>query len=78
MTTREIEAKSLLSPVTQLHRWFALRYSMNLDRGCLHRCIYCDSRSQCYGIENFDGEVLVKANAVESRAASWRGIGSRD
>jgi hypothetical protein len=28
-------------------------------------CIYCDSRSLCYGIENFDGEVLVKANAIE-------------
>ena len=28
-------------------------------------CIYCDSRSQCYGIEDFDGEVLIKANAIE-------------
>ncbi len=65
MPTREIEAKSLLSPVKQPDRWFGLRYSMNLYRGCQHRCIYCDSRSECYGIENFDGEVLVKANAIE-------------
>ena len=65
MTTREIEAKSLLAPVKQPDRWFGLRYSMNLYRGCQHRCIYCDSRSECYGIENFDGEVLVKANAIE-------------
>ena len=59
MTTREIEAKSLLAPVKQPDRWFGLRYSMNLYRGCQHRCIYCDSRSQCYGIENFDDEVLI-------------------
>ena len=65
MTTREIEAKSLLSPVKQPDPWFGLKYSMNLYRGCQHRCIYCDSRSECYGIENFDGKVLIKANAVE-------------
>ncbi|MCD6475264.1 MAG: hypothetical protein J7K85_03225, partial [Anaerolineaceae bacterium] len=38
---------------------------MNLYRGCSHRCIYCDSRSECYQIEDFDGEVLVKVNAIE-------------
>lgn len=38
---------------------------MNLYRGCQHQCIYCDSRSECYQIENFDTEVLVKANAIE-------------
>jgi DNA repair photolyase len=65
MNTRSIEAKTLLSPVKQPDEWFGLRYSMNLYRGCQHRCIYCDSRSLCYGIEDFDGEVLVKANAIE-------------
>jgi hypothetical protein len=29
-----------------------------------HHCIYCDSRSECHQIEDFDGEVLVKANAL--------------
>ena len=38
---------------------------MNLYRGCQHHCIYCDSRSECYQIEDFDGEVLVKKNAIE-------------
>jgi len=38
---------------------------MNLYRGCQHRCIYCDSRSECYQIDNFDKEVLVKANALD-------------
>jgi DNA repair photolyase len=38
---------------------------MNLYRGCTHGCIYCDSRSECYRIEDFDGEILVKKNAPE-------------
>ncbi len=38
---------------------------MNLYRGCQHHCIYCDSRSLCYGIDAFDRDVLIKANAVE-------------
>ena len=62
---KEIEAKTLLSHVKQPDPWFGLKYNMNLYRGCQHRCIYCDSRSECYQVENFDGEVLVKANAIE-------------
>ena len=38
---------------------------MNLYRGCQHQCIYCDSRSECYRIENFNTDVLVKANAID-------------
>ena len=62
---KEIQAKVLLSHVKQPDTWFGLKYNMNLYRGCQHRCIYCDSRSECYQIEDFDGEVLVKANAIE-------------
>ncbi len=65
MPIREIEAKTLLSTVKQPDPWFGIRYNMNLYRGCQHRCIYCDSRSLCYGIEDFDGELLVKANAPD-------------
>ncbi|MEA3336598.1 MAG: radical SAM protein [Chloroflexota bacterium] len=65
MTVREIQARVLLSPVKQPDTWFGLKYNMNLYRGCQHGCIYCDSRSECYGINDFDGEVLVKANAVD-------------
>ena len=61
---RLIEAKVLLSHIKQPDIFFGLRYNMNLYRGCEHRCIYCDSRSECYQIENFDGEVLVKVAAV--------------
>jgi len=62
---REIQAKTLLSHIKQPDTFFGLKYNMNLYRGCEHRCIYCDSRSECYQIEDFDGEVLVKVNAIE-------------
>jgi DNA repair photolyase len=62
---REIQAKTLLAHIKQPDTWFGLKYNMNLYRGCMHRCIYCDSRSECYQIEDFDGEVLVKVNALD-------------
>lgn len=36
---------------------------MNIYKGCNHGCIYCDSRSDCYRVENFD-EVRAKENAL--------------
>lgn len=63
MKITEIEAKGILNPVKQPDDWFGLKYNMNLYRGCQHRCIYCDSRSECYQIENFDNEIIVKINA---------------
>lgn len=62
---REIHAKTLLSSTAHPDTIFGCRYNMNLYRGCQHRCIYCDSRSECYQIEDFDGEVLVKVNAID-------------
>jgi len=62
---KEIQAQVLLSHSKQPDPWFGLKYNMNLYRGCCHRCVYCDSRSECYQIENFDGDVLVKVNAIE-------------
>jgi DNA repair photolyase len=62
---KEIQAKTLLVRVKGPEDWFGLYYSMNLYRGCQHQCIYCDSRSECYQIENFEQDVLVKANAIE-------------
>lgn len=51
-----------------LHRsrsteWFGTDHTMNLYRGCCHGCLYCDSRSECYRIEEFD-TVRVKADAL--------------
>lgn len=38
---------------------------MNLYRGCTHGCIYCDSRSTCYGFRHAFEDVEVKQNAPE-------------
>jgi len=61
---REIEAKGILNHVREVDEWFGLSYNINLYRGCEHQCIYCDTRSTCYQIENFDEEVLIKVNAL--------------
>lgn len=59
-----IEAKSIVSGYAEENRWFGINYNMNIYKGCCHGCIYCDSRSQCYGIEDFD-RVRAKANSIE-------------
>ena len=61
---KDIQARTLLAAVKQPDPWFGLKYNLNLYRGCQHQCIYCDSRSECYRIENFN-DVLVKANAID-------------
>ncbi len=61
---KEIYAKVLLSHFKHPDPWFGLKYNMNLYRGCQHQCIYCDSRSKCYQIQNFK-DILVKVNAIE-------------
>lgn len=43
--------------------WFGTKYNMNIYRGCCHGCIYCDSRSDCYHVENFD-QVRAKEDAL--------------
>ena len=58
-----IETKSILSKVKFGDSWYGIDYNMNLYKGCNHGCIYCDSRSNCYRIENFD-MVRSKKNAL--------------
>ena len=48
-----IPAKTILSGYLE-QGWFGVHYNMNLYRGCSHGCIYCDSRSACYQIQDFD------------------------
>lgn len=38
---------------------------MNIYRGCTHGCIYCDSRSTCYGMTHDFEDMEVKQNAPE-------------
>ena len=39
------------------------RNGMNIYRGCTHGCIYCDSRSRCYGFTHPFENIEVKRNA---------------
>lgn len=38
---------------------------MNLYRGCLHGCIYCDSRSKCYHMDHDFEDIEIKENAID-------------
>lgn len=49
----EVTVKSILSA----------KNGMNLYRGCSHGCIYCDSRSKCYGMKHDFEDIEVKRNA---------------
>jgi DNA repair photolyase len=62
---KKIQAKSILSPLKgKGFDPFGISCNMNIYRGCQHQCIYCDSRSNCYHIENF-ADILVKENAID-------------
>ncbi|MGN0404990.1 MAG: SPL family radical SAM protein [Bariatricus sp.] len=50
-----VKAKGILSA----------KNGMNIYRGCSHGCIYCDSRSKCYGFTHAFEDIEVKENAPE-------------
>lgn len=50
-----VDAKGILSA----------QNGMNIYRGCTHGCIYCDSRSKCYGFTHAFEDIEVKQNAPE-------------
>lgn len=58
-----IPAKTIISGYRTGSAWFGINYNMNIYKGCNHGCIYCDSRSDCYRVENFDS-VRAKDNAL--------------
>jgi len=65
---KELIALNYIPAKHILHRskntqWFGTDHTMNLYRGCCHGCIYCDSRSDCYGIQSFDS-VCAKQDAL--------------
>ena len=58
-----IPAKTILQK-NKSTDWFGSDYNMNLYRGCSHGCIYCDSRSDCYHVDNFE-QVCAKENCLQ-------------
>jgi len=58
-----ITAKTIISGYSENESWFGNNYNMNIYKGCSHGCIYCDSRSECYRVDNFD-MVRAKDNAL--------------
>lgn len=50
---------------------------MNIYRGCTHGCIYCDSRSKCYGFTHAFEDIEVKQNAPELLERALRSKRSR-
>jgi len=58
-----VPAKTIVTR-TKSSAWFGIDYNMNIYRGCCHGCIYCDSRSDCYRIDDFD-TVKAKQNALQ-------------
>jgi len=63
--TQLINAKKILGgSASKTDPWFGISYTLNLYRGCSHGCIYCDSRSKCYQIKDFDN-IEIKQNAIE-------------
>lgn len=66
MPVQETTAKSLLRKQKKIESWFVTRYAMNLYRGCVHNCVYCDGRDDKYRVEGvFGRDIEVKANAIE-------------
>ena len=59
-----IPAKTIVTKTKAPAKWFGIDYNMNIYKGCCHGCIYCDSRSDCYRIDQFD-RVRAKENALE-------------
>ena len=64
MNIEYVNAKGILVRNSNPENWFGVHYNMNVYRGCQHDCIYCDSRSDCYQIQNFSN-LIIKINAAD-------------
>ena len=58
---KEVEAKTILTKHKRIDSWFLSAYGMNLFRGCMHNCAYCDGRNEKYRVEGeFGSDIQVK------------------
>lgn len=66
MPIKEIQAKTILLKQKKVDSWFVSRYGMNLYRGCMHNCSYCDGRAEKYQVDGeFGKDITVKVNAID-------------
>jgi DNA repair photolyase len=78
VSVRETEARTILRKNTKIDSWFVSRLNMNLYRGCLHDCSYCDGRAEGYYVEGeFGRDVEVKVNAPGLLARELSPAGKR-
>lgn len=69
----EMDFKRLLTPTRAGEaEFFRADWTLNLYRGCNHGCVYCDSRSVCYHMEDF-GRVRVKRGCLAALESELRG-----
>ena len=78
-----IKTKTIMTQVNYGDQWYGVDYNMNLYRGCCHGCIDCDSRSNCYHIDDFDvpkgkenALAILESELARKRNKGVVGIGS--
>ena len=78
-----VEAKTIMTKVKDGSSWYGVDFNMNLYRGCSHGCIYCDSRSSCYRIDDFDrvrgkkdALLILERELAKSKQTGVVGIGA--
>ena len=69
-----LPARHLLTPIPPCGEddFFQADWNMNLYRGCCHGCIYCDTRSVCYRVEDYE-HVHPKQDALRILEEELRG-----
>lgn len=78
-----LKTKTILTKVKDGSKWYGVDYNINLYRGCSHGCIYCDSRSNCYHIDDFDtvkskefGLQILEKELLKQKQTGVIGIGA--
>lgn len=68
----EFSFRRLLTPSrVAADQFFRSDWTLNLYRGCNHGCVYCDSRSVCYHMEDFD-RIRVKKDCLAALETELR------
>ena len=75
MAIKEILAKTILRTRKRIDSWFISNQGMNLYRGCIHNCVYCNGRNEKYQVNNIFGEdIEVKGRMSPKLAYGLKGL----